>query len=123
MKRGLRRVKRKAKQKVPAVSTSQWQEYYREKEKRKKNWRDRQLEREKQQKREKNNDVPETTTLREDFQRNDFVIVMYSEQYYPGKIISIKTENKCSRYKFTHMEKKGINWYWPEKIDVSKKIQ
>lgn len=45
---------------------------------------------------------------------NDFVILKYRDQYFPGQVTEIGTET----LKVSAMERSLQNWKWPEKPDV-----
>lgn len=53
------------------------------------------------------------------FNVNDFVIVNYNEQLFPGKIIGSRyNDDEELEFEVSHMDKKGLNWVWPDKIDI-----
>lgn len=129
-------VKRKVKEKVPAVATSfQWQQYFKSKEEKKRNEEEKKMQKQEERKSKqaeqgnkkkktcKSDDAHQTradqpTDNNQDYQLNDFVVAVYNGQHYPGKIIGIKDENDYLQYEVTHMERRGINWFWPEKPDI-----
>lgn len=60
----------------------------------------------------------EGNTSEENFEINDFVIVSYEAQLFPGKIkLIIKKLNKENKFFVSAMCRIGNNWKWPEKED------
>ncbi|CAH1382001.1 unnamed protein product, partial [Tenebrio molitor] len=125
-------LKKKPKEKIPSVATSsQWQQYFKSKEEKKRKEEEKKVQRQEERKRKKmevekrkknkksddiypeqaidsdddrstNNDQLDSN---ENYRIDDFVVAIYNNQYYPGKIISIKD---ADQYEVTHMERKGI---------------
>lgn len=106
-------VKRKLKEKLPAVASSQkWQEYQRKKEQKK------QIETDEKEKRKiarQTKQKRKTEVTKEiKYSIGDYVIVKYYDMFFPGLIISNSAENE---YSVRAMEKSGQNWKWPKVED------
>lgn len=52
------------------------------------------------------------------FSVGDYILVRFNEQILPGKIINTRNANEECEYEILHMEKRGLNWIWPEKNDI-----
>lgn len=47
------------------------------------------------------------------FKEQDYVLVRYDDQFYPGQIIQILD----TQFRVRCMEKSGTNWKWPHSFD------
>lgn len=135
----VKKTKRKLSDKIPSVGTSdEWRQYYLKKENEKK--RIEQEKEERKRKREekvrhverpnkrvkkglqtnqnKGNNIPLTEKdlrnknklSKTDININDYVIINYLNEYYPGKIVQIKN----GKYLVNTMTRSGLNkWKWP----------
>lgn len=131
------KVRKRKKEKIPAVTTSdQWKAYYTKKEEekkqqeqlkesRKKQREDNKIKREseQQQKKRKKENIDEKLENKEqkkdlnkeEIQVGDYVIVDFEGMYFPGVIKKIKNKNQAF---ISTMTSSGTNkWKWPQQID------
>lgn len=131
-------VKRKPKEKIPAVASSeQWLQYFRKKEEMKEKM-EKEKEARKQARIEKkgqkkkpvienhersDSDNSEIQTEEENFEKKieckDYVVVKYDNSYFPGIILDTnQNENDELEFKVKVMVRSGLNWKWPEPDDI-----
>lgn len=138
----VKKTKRKLSDKIPSVGTSdEWRQYYLKKEnqkkeierakeerKRKREEKVKQIERPNKRTRteskanQNKDDVPVTKEdlpnkkklTKTDININDYVIVNYLDDYYPGRIVEIEND----KYLISTMTRSGLNkWKWPSLKD------
>lgn len=128
--------KKRKKDKVPAVASSQeWQEYHKRKEEIK-NKQEKEKNIRKQERKKKDcklntkavSKTKETNSrlFNNNFEKeNDaeylvgnFCIVKYEDNYFPGKILEIRAENSELEYKVSAMTRSNLNWKWPYPQDI-----
>lgn len=129
--------KRKPRDKVPAVASSeQWQKYYENKQKEKdkkeeeKNARKLARERKKEQAKTKTNvmeirsssssdseDEEEIANVTE-ITTNAYIVVRYDNSYFPGLVLDKRENVEEVEYQVKAMAKSGPNWKWPKPDDI-----
>jgi hypothetical protein len=96
--------KKKPKEKIPSVTTSsQWQQYFKSKEEKKRKEEEKKVQRQEEKNKKSDDIYPEQAIdsdddrstnndqldSNENYRIDDFVVAVYNNQYYPGKIISM----------------------------------